>query len=234
MAEEGKSRLFSLRVSAMTHTLTLSLRLCRRYRYTVTQLKLAFFMQDHVLKKRRARKRSQSPKADMELPIFTVDLATAIPLSSTSTSSTAASSSSSTLALPAVVPTSPSPSDIPAASDSTFSTTPASGPQLCDWAEILEGEALGPSSIKQYVAAIVDLWRKQTHQGINNSPNPREGPVQVLLQTLRLQQSQHHRASYQDRGTGTLLDGISQKQQLVGLANDVPSRRSIFGGIRNR
>jgi len=130
----------------------------------------------------------------------------------------------------------------PGPSDSSITPVPPvdlssdSSSLVADAIKAVEREdSLSESSIKLYVAAIVDLWKQQSQQGINAFPNPREGPARALLQTLRIKQVKEHKATYADRGPGTYLDGISQEEQLVKLANDGLNRVSHnFVGIRDR
>ena len=189
-------------------------------RFTVTQSKLAFFLQDYVLKKRRQRKlapeakRPSQPTPIVSLP---VSAATSIPTNPTSTAITPPTSSPNNTACTTV--------DASAAASAVASSscwTVEHKIEANDTADASDpfADGLGPASINQYIAAVVDLWRSQRHQGINNHPNPRGGAVTVLTQTLRLQQAKRHKESYADRGKGTLLDRISNAEQLVTLTNN--------------
>ncbi|KAE8231011.1 hypothetical protein CF326_g3980 [Tilletia indica] len=77
------------------------------------------------------------------------------------------------------------------------------------------GEApgtLSESSVKGYVAALVDLYVQQQARGVNSAPHPRHGPVRILLSTRKVQEHSRKRSEYVDRGIGTSLDGYTREQ----------------------
>ncbi|CAD6959590.1 unnamed protein product, partial [Tilletia controversa] len=71
---------------------------------------------------------------------------------------------------------------------------------------------LSESSVKSYVAALVDLYVQQQARGVNSAPHPRHGPVRILLSTRKVQEHSRKRREYVDRGIGTSLDGYTQAQ----------------------
>ncbi|MGH7974213.1 MAG: hypothetical protein ACREBR_01710, partial [bacterium] len=75
------------------------------------------------------------------------------------------------------------------------------------------GRPIGIGSVKQYIAAIVDLYNKQRGRNMNSHPNPRNSDISQLLQALNREKHHHRRANYVDRGIGTLLDGVNSTEQ---------------------
>ena len=189
--------------------------ICGMDRYTVTQHKLAFFLQTYVLKKRRSRKAVERTRQDRsaEGEVMVGGSLDALPSS------------------PAV--DSPAPeimgNDASTTDTSTY-TAADSAPHIsaADLTAIVNGEALGLSSIKVYIAALVDLWSQQHLSGANDHPHPRAGRVTALLRTLEQAQSHSPR-----RSKATLLAGIAHLPDVVKLANDGLERNSAEG-VRDR
>ena len=119
--------------------------------------------------------------------------------------------------------------DASTADTSTY-TAADSAPLIsaADLTAIVNGEALGLSSIKVYIAALVDLWSQQHLSGANDHPHPRAGRVTALLRTLEQAQSHSPR-----RSKATLLAGIAHLPDVVKLANDGLERNSSEG-VRDR
>lgn len=75
-------------------------------------------------------------------------------------------------------------------------------------------QTLGKSSVKLYVAAIVDLWSEQKTLGLNGHPNPRGKAVQALIHNHARQEHIRKREQFQDRAAGTLLDGYDEDKMV--------------------
>ncbi|EDN05524.1 predicted protein [Histoplasma mississippiense (nom. inval.)] len=72
-------------------------------------------------------------------------------------------------------------------------------------------QTVGKSTVKLYVAAVVDLYRFQKSRGINSSDHPRGQLVSAVLRTHETKESVRKRAQYVDRGANTLQDGYNEK-----------------------
>ncbi|EDN11037.1 predicted protein [Histoplasma mississippiense (nom. inval.)] len=75
-------------------------------------------------------------------------------------------------------------------------------------------QTVGKSTVKLYVAAVVDLYRFQKSRGINSSDHPRGQLVSAVLRTHETKESVRKRAQYVDRGANTLQDGYNEKMMI--------------------
>jgi hypothetical protein len=88
---------------------------------------------------------------------------------------------------------------------------------------------VGAAVIKSYTASIVDLWSQQVMLRTNSNPHPRDNSVKSLIRTLDVQNSQHKRQNYQDRGVGSMIDGYTTTKQLSMISNYFLCRDSFEG-----
>jgi hypothetical protein len=70
---------------------------------------------------------------------------------------------------------------------------------------------LGISTVKAYVAAVVDLWSFQKSKGLNSHPNPRR---ETFDGVLRVRARGEHRLAFADRAVGTLQDGYDESKMI--------------------
>jgi hypothetical protein len=70
------------------------------------------------------------------------------------------------------------------------------------------------SSIRGYVAAIVDLWTFQKDYGENCHPNPRGSALSGILASHARHESIRKRNQYTDRAAGTMQDGYDQEKMI--------------------
>ncbi|KAE8209791.1 hypothetical protein CF326_g10073 [Tilletia indica] len=63
-------------------------------------------------------------------------------------------------------------------------------------------KTLAESTVRLYVAAIIDLYTQQRAKGVNSSLHPRAGPVAILLNTRKLEERVRKKREYVDRGIG--------------------------------
>jgi hypothetical protein len=78
---------------------------------------------------------------------------------------------------------------------------------------------IGPESVKQYANAIVDLYNQQVFHNVNSNPHPRSKNVTLLLKNYSADTAKLKRENYDDRATGTLLDGYTSTDTLKDIAN---------------
>ena len=88
-------------------------------------------------------------------------------------------------------------------------------------------QTLGPSAIKSYVAAIVDLWSFQKSKGINTHPTPRGEGLNGLLRARQRAEHKRRRLEFTDRAAGTLQDGYTEAKMIDAI-------RFCWGGYRQR
>ncbi|KAE8225065.1 hypothetical protein CF319_g2131 [Tilletia indica] len=91
---------------------------------------------------------------------------------------------------------------------------------------------LSESTVKIYVAAIIDLYTQQAARGVNSAPHPRPGPVRMLLSTRKLEERDRRKREYVDRGIGTALDGYTLAQ--FGQVSNYFIQRNSEVGLRDR
>jgi hypothetical protein len=80
-------------------------------------------------------------------------------------------------------------------------------------------EVIGNHTLKQYVNAIIDLYRRQKAAGVNSNEQPRIDAVQLLLKNHASDTANRKRANYDDRAAGSLLDGYTTQETLNSIAN---------------
>ncbi|KAF2178737.1 hypothetical protein K469DRAFT_802592, partial [Zopfia rhizophila CBS 207.26] len=71
-------------------------------------------------------------------------------------------------------------------------------------------QTLGISTVKGYIAAIVDLWSFQKSKGMNSHPTPRGEGLNGLLRARTRGEHKRRRLEFADRAVGTLQDGYSE------------------------
>jgi len=67
-------------------------------------------------------------------------------------------------------------------------------------------QTLGISSIKGYIAAVIDLWSFQKSKGINSHPNPHGEALNGVLKARMRGEHRRRRLEFTDRAAGTLQD----------------------------
>lgn len=92
---------------------------------------------------------------------------------------------------------------------------------------------VGFETVRQYVAAIVDLYNQQKNQNMNSNPHPRGPLVKKLLKTQRHEQHARARENLDDPGIGTNLDGYTTVEELNSLCNHFLHQNSV-SGLRDR
>ncbi|CAD6934855.1 unnamed protein product [Tilletia caries] len=93
-------------------------------------------------------------------------------------------------------------------------------------------KTLSDSTVRLYVAAIIDLYTQQQARGVNSAPHPRPGPVRMLLCTRKLEERDRKKREYVDRGIGTALDGYTLAQ--FGQVSNYFIQRNSEVGFRDR
>lgn len=89
-----------------------------------------------------------------------------------------------------------------------------------------------PSSIDQYVKAIMDLYalQRSTSMGLVAYDSPRGWLLKTYLRSLCLKEVKRIRPSYEDRGAGTFRDEYTPDEltkvsmYYFGVANEAPMR----------
>jgi hypothetical protein len=94
-------------------------------------------------------------------------------------------------------------------------------------------QTISDRTVCAYVAAVVDLYRQQVANGVNNHPHPRDSDIKAMLETLRINSYKHKRNQNIDRGIGTMLDGYVSLEQFKGISKHFFNKN---GGVdvRNR
>jgi hypothetical protein len=75
-------------------------------------------------------------------------------------------------------------------------------------------QTVGISSIRGYLAAIVDLWSFQKNYGENHHPNPRGVALSSLLASYARRENVRKRKQFIDRAAGTLQDGYNHDKMI--------------------
>lgn len=75
-------------------------------------------------------------------------------------------------------------------------------------------QTLGISSIRGYVAAIVDLWSFQKNYGENHHPSPRGNTLSGLLASYTRRENARKRQQFIDRAAGTMQDGYNHEKMI--------------------
>jgi hypothetical protein len=90
------------------------------------------------------------------------------------------------------------------------------------------------STITAYVNAIVDLWKFQKNQNINNFSHPRlYADTSLLLSNYRKQTATIKRENFEDRGAYvSLLQGLTRKEEIADLS--MFYLKDERNGLRNR
>jgi hypothetical protein len=78
----------------------------------------------------------------------------------------------------------------------------------------LTKQTLGVSTVKAYVAAMVDLWSFQKSKGLNMHPNPRGEALNFVLRARGRSEHQRQRLEFADRAAGMLQDGYDEAKML--------------------
>ncbi|OJD18721.1 hypothetical protein AJ78_01258 [Emergomyces pasteurianus Ep9510] len=73
-------------------------------------------------------------------------------------------------------------------------------------------QTLGRSAVKQYIAAVVDLYKSQRSRGLNSSPHPRGSLVTSILHSHDIKETIRKRMEY--RGANTQQDGYDEKMMI--------------------
>ncbi|KAH9133191.1 hypothetical protein AeRB84_020676, partial [Aphanomyces euteiches] len=80
-------------------------------------------------------------------------------------------------------------------------------------------QVVGFSTLKQYVNAIVRLWRSQCQEKANSNVHPRTDAVKELLKQAQYTEDERKKANFEDRGIGTPLDGYTTAEQMQKISN---------------
>ena len=81
-------------------------------------------------------------------------------------------------------------------------------------------KAVGYSSVRQYGTSCIDLYKQQRSLNMNANPHPRDCPaLNVLFNSVRLDESKKRQENFEDRGIGTIQDGYSSVEELTKIAN---------------
>lgn len=75
-------------------------------------------------------------------------------------------------------------------------------------------QTIGISSIRGYVAAIVDLWSFQKNYGENHHPTPRGATLSSLLASYARRETIRKRHQFTDRAAGTMQDGYNHEKMI--------------------
>jgi hypothetical protein len=75
-------------------------------------------------------------------------------------------------------------------------------------------QTLGTSSVKGYVAAIIDLWSFQKSKGMNTYPNPRGEALNGVLRARTRGEHKRQRLEFMDRAAGTPQDGYDEAKMI--------------------
>ena len=94
--------------------------------------------------------------------------------------------------------------------------------------------SIGLSSVSQYAAAIVDLYKEQQQLRINAHPHPRNAAVNALLRNVEMESRSLARRNYDDRGAGTILDGYTIDQLEIFSSYFLSKATNPGVHIRNR
>ncbi|CAO3666438.1 unnamed protein product [Rhizopus stolonifer] len=77
---------------------------------------------------------------------------------------------------------------------------------------------IGHSTLSQYGAALVNLWRQQTMMKTNSNPHFRQS-FNGLLEMAMLQEEATRKTKHVDRGIGTIVDGYTTTDQIASIVN---------------
>ena len=81
-------------------------------------------------------------------------------------------------------------------------------------------KAIGYSTVRQYGTACIDLYKQQKSLNMNANPHPRDCPaLNVLFNSVRLDESKRRQENFEDREIGTIQDGYSSVEELTKIAN---------------
>ena len=79
-------------------------------------------------------------------------------------------------------------------------------------------KTISKSLINGYISAVTHLWSTQKKKGINSHDAPRPF-VKDLLDQFTANQHKQFTKNFEDRGSGTLLDGYTSKETLKNILN---------------
>ena len=81
-------------------------------------------------------------------------------------------------------------------------------------------KTIGYSTVRQYGTACIDLYKQQKSWNMNANPHPRDCPaLNVLFNSVKLDESKKRQENFEDRGIGTIQDGYSSVEELTRIAN---------------
>ncbi|OWZ17422.1 hypothetical protein PHMEG_0008638 [Phytophthora megakarya] len=72
-------------------------------------------------------------------------------------------------------------------------------------------KTVGGSTVCGYVNAIVDLYNEQVTLRTNSNPHPRTTSVKQPIKNVQAQSTATRKRNYEDRGIGSLLDGVAKR-----------------------
>ena len=86
---------------------------------------------------------------------------------------------------------------------------------------------MGYSTVRQYGTACIDLYKQQKSLNMNANPNPRDCPVlNVLFNSVKLDESKKRQENHEVRGIGTIQDGYSSVEESRRIENYFLAGRS--------
>ncbi len=80
-------------------------------------------------------------------------------------------------------------------------------------------ETRGLVCIRQYVTAIVDLWKHQVVVMDNKAPNPHGNVVKQYLASLETKTAKKEKRSYAEKGKGIVTDGLLTLEEIASISN---------------
>lgn len=92
---------------------------------------------------------------------------------------------------------------------------------------------VSPSTLNTAISALVDLWKRQKASNVNSFDSPRDGPASLLIKAAKLGNTVRKRATYVDKGIGSLLDGYTTTDEFRSIL-DWFWMENTPAGLRNR
>ena len=96
------------------------------------------------------------------------------------------------------------------------------------------GGQIGIQTVRAYKNAIVDLYKTQRSQNVNNNLHPGEGrTIKDLMKSLRRDASERMRRNYHDRGRASFRMKSLGKPELKAITDYQWSRSEVHNGLRD-
>jgi hypothetical protein len=81
------------------------------------------------------------------------------------------------------------------------------------------GKAIQPSTVENWVCALINVYHRQVAMGTNNNPHPRDDTVKKLLGNMVHKKRRIDRENHVDRGVNHVIDGLLTMEQTEQFAN---------------